>query len=244
MSTVDRTSSAHCAPPDPPSSTPAASPPLGKVTPSWKLLVTLGLAGATSGLVLVLAYTWTLPRVQAHEASEIRAAIEDVLQSPARSDTLYLDSGALTATRPARADEAESKVERVFRGYDAGGRPLGYAIEAKGPGFSETITLMVGYDVNRHQLLGMKILESKETPGIADGVLRPAFTAQFRGASAPVVGVKQSPVAAARGTVVMVTGATISSRAIIIAINASVARWEPLLSQYETAQAGAAPGRK
>lgn len=218
---------------------------MSKPTPSWKLLVTLGLAGAISGLVLVLAYSWTLPRVQAHEAGEIRAAIEEVLASPARSDTLYLENGALTATRPARTDEAESKVERVFRGYDAAGRPIGYAIAAKGPGFSETITLMVGYDLTRHALLGMKILESKETPGIADGVLRPAFSEQFRGANVPVVGVKQSPGATVKGAVVMVTGATISSRAIIKAINTAVSRWQPLLEQYEgTLATVAAPGRK
>jgi electron transport complex protein RnfG len=214
---------------------------MSKPTPSWKLLVTLGLAGATSGLVLVLAYTWTLPRVQAHEAGEIRAAIEEVLASPTRSDTLYLENGALTATRPARAGEAESKIERVFRGYDASGRTLGYAFEAKGPGFLETIRLMIGYDLQRHALLGMKILDSKETPGIADGIMRPAFSEQFRGANVPVVGVKASP-ATSQGTVVMVTGATISSRAIIKAINTAVVRWQPLLAQYETT--AAASGRE
>jgi Na+-translocating ferredoxin:NAD+ oxidoreductase RnfG subunit len=35
------------------------------------------------------------------------------------------------------------------------------------------------------------------------------------------------------GTIVMITGATISSRAVLKAINTTLARWQPLLEQYE-----------
>jgi electron transport complex protein RnfG len=140
-------------------------------------------------------------------------------------------NGALTATRPA-GDEAKT-APRVYRGFDRGGAPVGYAIEAIGPGFSENIRLLVGYDATRHELLAMKILDSKETPGIADGILKPEFTRQFEHAVVPVVGVKASPKAPDKGTVVMITGATISSRAIVRAINNTLARWQPLIAKYE-----------
>lgn len=201
------------------------------VVPSWKLLVTLGLAGAASGLLIVLLYVWTLPGIEAHKAGIVRTAITQVLKSPARADTLYLVAGALTAKAPPA--DPSVQVERVYRGYDASGKPIGYAIEAKGPGFSETIRLLFGVDVERHELLGMTVLESKETPGIADDVERPVFTSQFAGATTPVEGVKASAQDKPPGTIVMITGATISSRAVLKAINATLARWQPLLERYE-----------
>jgi electron transport complex protein RnfG len=198
--------------------------------PSWKLLLTLGLAGAVSGLLIVLLYMWTLPGIEAHKAGILRTAIAQVLKSPARADTLYLVGGALTAKAPPA--NPSTRIERVYRGYDASGAPVGYAIEATGPGFSETIRLIFGVDVQRHELLGMTVLESKETPGIADDVERPVFTSQFSGARTPVEGVKASK-EAQPGKIVMITGATISSRAVIKALNTTLARWQPLLEQYE-----------
>lgn len=198
--------------------------------PSWKLLLTLGLAGAASGLLIVGLYTWTLPRVEAYKAGILRGAIAEVLKSPARADTLYLVGGALTTEAP--KTQASEPVERVFRGYDAAGKAIGYAIEANGPGFSEKIDLIYGLDLDRHELLGMKILDSKETPGIADDIQRPVFTGRFAGAKIPITGVKADK-PAVPGTVVMITGATISSRSVIKAINTSLTRWQPLLERFE-----------
>jgi Na+-translocating ferredoxin:NAD+ oxidoreductase subunit G len=212
--------------------------PVGKTTPSWKLLVTLGVAGALSGLMIIVVYLLTLPRVEAYKSRELRTAIDEVLETPARSDTLYLAGGTLSATRP--VVEPGSRIERVYRGYGSSGKPLGYAIEATGPGFADPIRLLYGYDHAGRGLIGLKILDSKETPGIADGILKPAFTDQFRHASAPVVGVKASPKATDKGAVVLITGATISSRAIVKIINTSLARWTPLIQRYET-NAGASP---
>ena len=199
--------------------------------PSWKLMLTLGLAGAASGLLIVLLYTWTLPGIEAHKAGILRTAISQVLKTPSRCDTLYLVGGVLTATAPP-ADPSKH-VERVYRGYDAKGSPIGYAIEATGPGFSETIRLIFGVNLQRHELLGMTVLDSKETPGIADDVERPVFTSQFAGAKAPVEGVKASAQNKPPGTIVMITGATIPSRSVLKAINTTLARWQPLLEQYE-----------
>ena len=98
----------------------------------------------------------------------------------------------------------------------------------------------MGYDAAKGELIAMKILESKETPGIADSAVGPKYTRQFSGAKVPVVGVKESPKAAEAGTVVMITGATISSRAIVKAINASLDRWRPLIQKYESTLSTAA----
>ena len=217
----------HCAVPD------AAAPiPVEEITPAWRLLVTLGVAGATSGLLIAALWTLLLPRIETHKSLELRAAVNEVLREPARSDTLFLVGGALTATRP--AGDAAKTVARIYRGYDAKGDAIGYAIEAVGPGFSENIRLLVGYDAATSALIAMKILDSKETPGIADSAVGPKYTRQFSGAKVPVIGVKESPKAAEAGTVVMITGATISSRSIIKAINTTLDHWKPLIAKYES----------
>lgn len=220
----------------------AVPAPVGTVTPSWKLLVTLGVAGALSGLVIILVYQATLPRIDAFKSREMRTAIEEVLKAPARSDTLFLDHGALTATRP--ATQPGTTPQRVYRGFDRAGQPLGYAIEAIGPGFSDPIRLLIGYDHAHRTLIAMKILDSKETPGIADGVLKPAFTGQFEGANVPVVGIKASPKPAEKGSVVLITGATISSRAVLKAINTTLDRWAPIIQRYEAAAPAAVQGKR
>ena len=206
--------------------------------PSWQLLLTLTVAGAIAGLAVVMLYDWTRPRVEAHKAAVLREAIEEVLHAPQRADTLWLVNGALSATRPNGKDA--SKVERVFLGYDAKGRAEGYAIQVVEPGFAEPITLLIGYDPGRRELLGMKVLESKETPGIADKVVQPVFTGQFRGRVAPLTGIKgdeSAKAASDRSAVMMITGATISSRAVLRGINKTIVHWQPYLDAYHPAAA-------
>lgn len=203
--------------------------------PSWRLLATLGGAGAIVGLCIVLIYEWTLPGIEAHKEGVLRAAIAEVLHAPERCDTLYLQGNTLSATRP--VGDAAKTAERVFLGYGPGGKPSGYAITTSRTGFAEPIVLIFGYDATAHRMLGMKILTSKETPGIADKIEKPVFTEQFAGVVAPLSGVKGKK-GDGPGEILMITGATISSRAVIRAINEAITRWQPLLDAYDGTQRG------
>lgn len=211
----------------------AAPEPMAPV-PSWRLLATLGLAGALAGGLIVAAYATTLPRITAHRAALVEAAVREVLKAPARWDTLYLAGDALTRTAPAGGTAAAS-AERVFLGYDTDGRVVGAAVTAGEPGFSDVISIIFGIDPATGTLLGMKVLAHKETPGLGDKIERPAFQDQFDGVATPVMGVKEAPSAPAE--VQTVTGATISSRAVIRIINAATARWQPLLQAYLASEA-------
>jgi electron transport complex protein RnfG len=199
--------------------------------PSWKLLATLGGAGAMAGLLIVLSYAWAAPQIEATKAAVLREAIEEVLRTPARSDTLWLHEGALVPARPV-VDNPET-VERVFRGFDRDGKPLGYAITASQPGFADRIEVIFGYDPATREVLGMKVLGHKETPGLGDKIVKQSFTQQFAGRVAPLAGVKGEAPTGDRSAVVMITGATISSRTIIREINEAVARWQPLIETYQ-----------
>ncbi len=201
--------------------------------PARRLLVTLAAAGAAAGFLIVVVYGWASPIIERNKARALQAAIQEVLQHPARYDTLYRVGDALAAAPPAGTEPKTA--ERVYLGYDAGGRAVGYAIAAGEPGFQDVIELIFGYDPATGRLLGMKVLESRETPGLGDKIEKDStFVRQFRAALTPLVGVKpdrHTPGDAHQ--VDMITGATISSRAVIRIINHALERWGPLLAAHQ-----------
>lgn len=211
----------------------ATQPPVPAAgTPTWRLLATLGGAGALSGLLLVLAWRWTTPIVTAHRARVEAAAVAEVLRTPARLDTLYLVGGSLTRGAPA----AGGRGERLYVAYDADGTRTGVAVRAEAPGFVDAVVVMVGFEPERGTLLGMKILAQKETPGLGDKIEKDSqFTGQFAGRRAPIEPVK-SIAAGNDAQVATITGATISSRVVVRIINDAIARWQPLLAAWTREQ--------
>jgi H+/Na+-translocating ferredoxin:NAD+ oxidoreductase subunit G len=211
-----------------------APPAEAKVTPSWRLLATLGTAGALAGLLVAVVYEWTITPIEAHRGAVMQVAIAEVLQHPARWDTLYIEGGKLV-TRPAGV---AAELPRVFQGYDATGRRVGVAVLAAEPGFTEVISLIFGFEPESGRLLGMKVLDEKETPGLGDKIEKDSsFVRQFARAVAPLKAVKRAS-GSDHAEVDVISGATISSRAVIRIINNAVARWRPLLLAYH---AGATP---
>jgi electron transport complex protein RnfG len=201
----------------------------GPDVPAWRLLLTLGMAGALAGLLIVFVHQGTQPRIQAYKALQLRLAVSEVLKAPARWDTLYVYEGALVAAPPA----GTTGLEMVFLGYDEFGDRVGFAIQGAEPGFQDIIELIFGYDADARTVLGMKVLANKETPGLGDKIVKDsAFVAEFEGPEAPLAGVKSGRATGAANEVDMITGATISSRAVIAIINHQLERLGPMLDAY------------
>ena len=168
--------------------------------------------------------------IEANKARELAAAVNEVLKVPARYETLYVVSGALVPKVPDGADP--KKLERVYLGYRSDDQRVGFAMVSAEAGFQDFVRIIFGYDPRTKQLLGMKVLESKETPGLGDKIEKDrAFVSQFAGAQAPLIGVKQGKRSNPR-EVVMITGATISSKAVIRIINSALKRLGPLVDAY------------
>jgi electron transport complex protein RnfG len=206
----------------------APTPPAGPT--AAKLILTLGGLGALAGLVIVVAYTATLPAIEANKARVLAAAIEEVLGAPARYDTLYVSGDSLTRTRPVDVDPAALDV--VYLGYRADSSVIGFAVTGAAPGFADVIRLIFGYDPRDSTVLAMKVLEQKETPGLGDKIEKDsAFVADFREALTPLNGVKESDGTDA-AEIDMITGVTISSRTVIRVINQTLERVGPLLAAH------------
>jgi electron transport complex protein RnfG len=209
----------------------SAPPVATKDAPSWRLVSMMTVAGALAGLLIVTTYELTLPRIQHHQAEVMAEAIQEVLKAPARYDTLYRAGDALVKTLPRGADPKTA--ERIFLGYDAAGKRIGFALSATETGFQDPVTVMFGYDAAAHEVIAMRVIANKETPGLGDKIVKDSlFVTEFSPVAAPIAGVKKDRATGAANEVAMITGATVSSRAVIRIINDAVARWQPLMDAY------------
>lgn len=205
--------------------------------PSRTLVGTLTIAGVLAGLLIVVVHQMTEPSILEHRARVLHAAVQDVLAQPNTTTTLYLVDGVLLEDLPAGMDSLTT--ERVFVGYDENGTRVGMAISGAEPGFQDIIGLLFGYDPLSKEVLGMKVLESKETPGLGDKIEKDSsFVSAFRGVLTPIRGVKAGSGRGGEHEVDMITGATISSKAIINIINNRIDSFLPLLEAYERQTAG------
>ena len=213
----------HGAPP------PAAAPPSS--TPAWRLVATLAGGGAVAGALVAYVYQATLPSIQQFADARNAGAVREVLAAPARLDTLYLVGDKLSRTPPPGVELRD--VTKAFVGYDEQGARTGVAVVAVEPGFADDVRLMIGFNPATSTLTGYAVLGEKETPGLGDKIEKDsAFMVQFPGKIAPLRGTKTGTVDPS--TVQTITGATISSRAVIKIINNAVALWQPRLAAFDS----------
>lgn len=186
-----------------------------------RLILTLAIAGLLSGLIIVGVYRATLPVIRANDARFLRQAVFEVVPGAQKMQRLVWDEDHLVPAAGVLGEEPS-----VYGAYDADDRFVGFAIPAEGPGFQDTIRLIYGFDPERERIVGMSILESRETPGLGDLIYKDLeFVRQFRDlAVAPRVElVKEAPTAPHQ--VDAITGATISSAAVVTIIGKGNDRW-------------------
>ncbi len=194
----------------------AVAAPAQTSTSPARMVGTLAVAGAVAGAAIVMVFGWAQPKIQANQAARLEGAILEVLGGATRYETAFLDGGAFTLEP--QGDTAT--LDRVYVGYDAGGAPHGIAIATEASGFADVVRVIFGFDPASGNLLGMKVLEQKETPGLGDKIEKDTlFTRQFVELGTPIVGVKQGRQSGADEEVVMITGVTISSRTVVDMIN-------------------------
>lgn len=201
----------------------------GKEEPSpFRLIATLGVAGLVSGLCLVGAFIYTEPLILAAKAKALEAAIYEVLPGCTRFDVYELKGGVLE-----KASGVTGSGVRVFLGYDDSGAEIGYAIQSQVAGFQDIVAGIFGYVPKTKTIIGFKVLESKETPGLGDKIIKDQnFLKNFEKlAVEPEIvlvksGEKQQP-----NEVDAITGATISSRAVVSLLNNGIKDWKPVLDK-------------
>lgn len=193
---------------------------------SIRLVASLAVAGFLSGLIIIGIYVTTLPTITANKAQELREAVFRVLPGVSQMHKFRYDGEGLV-----NADKGKDGEMTVYAGYDNKGRFIGYAIASEGPGFQDTVKLLFGYLPDRRKVVGMWILESRETPGLGDKIYKDAeFVANFDDlATEPkIVAVKKGH-KANHNEIDAITGATISSKAVVRIMNEGISRWRERL---------------
>ncbi len=193
---------------------------------SLRLVLTLAIAGLISGIAIIAIYESTLATITANKARELREAVFKVLPGVSQMQQLVYRDGELVASEEQQRDE-----QAIYGGYDEQGNVVGYAIPAAGPGFQDTIGLLYGYTPERKQVLGMEVLESRETPGLGDKIYKDAdFVGSFRALSIEpeIVALKKGK-RSQPNEIDAITGATISSKAVVRIINETHNEWSERL---------------
>lgn len=106
-----------------------------------------------------------------------------------------------------------------------GGKLTGIALEQFGKGYGGDIGVVVGFNVHNDTLAGIGITTLKETPGLGMRVTEPGFGAQFVDMKPPA-GLKSDG-----GAVDGISGATISSKGVVSAVNDAVVLYGKLKEQ-------------
>ncbi len=207
-------------------------------TSTWHMYRAMVGVGVVCGLLIVGVFQATQPIIERNKAEALRSAIFHVLPAATTSKTFRLDgSGRLSAV------EGESTgAQQVYAGYDDAHGLVGIAIEAQGMGYQDVIRLIYGYSFADEAIIGIQVLESKETPGLGDKIEKdPDFLANFDrldvalAADSSALAHAIVPVRHGEKTqpweVDGITGATISSEAIAHILDGSAQYWVPRIQR-------------
>lgn len=130
---------------------------------------------------------------------------------------------ALLAVVNGTSDYQEVKINdhtSIFAAKDAQGNVIGYGVMIEGTGFQGPIKMMVGFNKDGSEVLGIEILENVETPGLGNRIVEDWFKKQFTGKTPPIE-VLKGKTPETKSQIQAITGATISSRSVVNIVNAA-----------------------
>ncbi|MFA7676956.1 MAG: FMN-binding protein [Candidatus Omnitrophota bacterium] len=152
-------------------------------------------------------------KIKANAQAKLKAAISRL--APAADDIKVITSKDVT----------------FYKLTDAKATVIGYAFIAEGQGYQGTIEMLTGLDISLKNLLGIEILESVETPGLGQRINDEDFRKQFMNlqVSSPVECVRNESSGA--GQIKAITGATVSSRAVVNILNEEIEKIRPYIQK-------------
>jgi len=200
------------------------------------MVLVMGLVGLIASVVLVSTFRLTSPYIEANRAKALEQAIFDVLDGA----TTRVAFGLSETGDVGRMDAPSPGDRPMYAGYDSTGNLVGVAFEGTGQGFQDVLHILIGYKPDCRCIVGMKVLESKETPGLGDKIEKdPGFRSNLAqldvrlkedgsGLVHPIELVKRGQ-KSDEWQVEGITGATISSRAVVRIIDANAAALIPVI---------------
>lgn len=171
------------------------------------IIATLTLIGIVAGGSLSLVNNWAAPKIALNEKAETERAI------------------FLVHLEGKRYEEIKNAGFEVYRVYDQNDSPAGYSLVYAGNGFQGKVKLMIGLTEDLNKITSIEILEQSETPGLGTKILEPPYKDQFNGLEVnPTIKLVKGVEPSSPNEVQSITGATISSRAVVTIVNEGITK--------------------
>ncbi len=180
---------------------------------STKMIVVLVVVSLLAATSLSMVYEKTRPTIEENKRIELKNSLGEVFPLGDR----FEENNEL-----ALISEGREGIKKMFDGYDKEDNKIGVVLLMDTIGFAGSIRMLVGVD-NSKKITGMKILEHLETPGLGERITEDEFLNQFTG----------KPITLQIEDVDAITGATISSTAVIETITGNVGRISEYLVEDE-----------
>ena len=181
---------------------------------SWLLIV----ASFCFGLLIAVTSAALSPRIRQNEINKRNRLVSVLL--PEAKDFILLDE-------PVEIQSLQGKIEKVeiYKAMSGADECVGWSFEAVGSGFADKIKLVIALDKDFEKIAGFDVLTSNETPGFGDQIKYDYYRDQFKGAPA---GELKLVTIGERSTIdseiVAISGATISSEAVVEIVSNSVTK--------------------
>ena len=171
------------------------------------IIATLTLIGVIAGGSLSLVNNWAAPKIALNQKAETERAIYLV----------HLDGK--------RYEEIKNAGFEVYKVFNEADSSVGYSLVYSGNGFQGKIKLMIGLTEDLSKTTSIEVLEQSETPGLGTKILEPPYKDQYNGLSTtPIIKLVKGVEPSTPNEVQSITGATISSRAVVTIVNEGIAK--------------------
>ncbi|QQS36195.1 MAG: FMN-binding protein [Ignavibacteriales bacterium] len=178
-----------------------------------RIVATLTVIGVIAGGSLSLVNNWAAPKIAVNQKAETERAI------------------FLVHPDGKKYEAVQTKELEAYKVFDEQNNFSGYSLVYSGNGFQGKIKLMIGLSSTLDKVTSIEVLEQSETPGLGTKILEPPYKDQYNGLTpVPVIKLVKGVEPSAPNEVQSITGATISSRAVVTIVNEGISK----LKSFET----------
>lgn len=172
------------------------------------IIAKLVIISVVAALLLGITYVPTNAQLKINEENARVAILNELI--PEANNNFEPVEGAVI-------NEEGDREVLYYRAKDASGNIIGYAFFKRQAGAQGPIVVAGGVDASFTTVKGMNVLSHEETPGLGSKIVEASFRSQFINIPAASLSLSSSG-----GSIDAITGATISSQAVIDALDSKI----------------------
>jgi len=186
-----------------------------------KIIIVLTIITIISGGVLAVLDAYTKPRIDAYQNKLKNEAVAQVLPGGVKTDVI-------------------EKGDKLIYEATKNGTVVGYAFQVSGGGYQSELVIMVGVTADFSEIIGTKMIAQVETPGLGTKIEDDPskkddpgwFMNQFKGVkTVPAISYVKNAKPSKATEIEAITGATISSAAVVDILNNGIKEAKALLNK-------------